>query len=142
MDSDAILKKLIEEQIADMKHLIYKRIRTDTVGMAELDIAIYEYPSSISVQKRGVEYFIRKYMSNDAQFFSQSPPKNINNKLVSKQRNQEWLSKLTEAHRNYENIFVAVGTGHLVGQNIEQNNLIDRLAQQGFTIDQFTCNAN
>ena len=137
-DSDAILKKLIEEQIADMQHLIYKRMNTDTVGITELETAVYEYPSSISVQNQGVKYLIRKYMANDTQFFSTPPPKNIKYKLVSKQRNQEWLSKLTEAHHNYKSIFIVVGTGHLV----EQNNLTDMLAQQGFTVNQFTCNLN
>ena len=138
LDSDVILKKVIDEQIADMEHLTYKRTNTDIIGITELETAVYEYSSSISVQNRGVKYLIRKYMANDAQFFSQPPPKNINDTLVYEQRNQEWLPKLTEAHHNHENIFVAVGIAHLV----RQKNLIDMLAQQGFTVNQFHCNSN
>ena len=138
LDSDIVLKKLIDEQIANIQHLIYKRIHSDLIGITALETAVYEYSLSLSVQKQGVKYFIRKYMSNDVQFFSKSPPKNINSAIVSEKRNQEWLSKLTEAHYNHENIFVAVGTGHLV----EQNNLINMLVQQGFTVNQFHCNLN
>ena len=135
LDSEANIKRLTDEQIVNMQHSVHLRANTDTITSIDLETAVYEYTGSILTQRRGITYFIKRYRSNDTHFFKNSPPKHIDTKFSLEQRNQEWLLKFIEAHPNYESIFIAVGIAHLT----EQNNLIDMLTQEGFTVNRVNC---
>ena len=58
-----------------------------------------------------------------------------NEDILFKNRNELWLEKFLSAHRDYENIFLAVGLAHLLGTH----NLLDMLEENGFSIERMTC---
>lgn len=57
------------------------------------------------------------------------------NKVLFKERNEQWLSKFESAHGKHDRIFVAAGTAHFIGDF----NFIDMLKEKGFSIERVSC---
>ena len=53
-----------------------------------------------------------------------------------KNRNEKWLKKFTSSYESYNQIFVAAGKAHFTGPF----NILDMLKEEGFAVQQVSCN--
>ena len=136
LDSEADIKKLINEQVTYIESLIYTTHNTSTITATTVENAVYRYRFSVAEQRRGIIYLSKRYLSNITH--SSGNPKNSNDEFVLNQRNQKWLSEFLKAHQNHEHIFITVGVAHLT----KENNLIDNLTTEGFTVNRISCDPN
>ena len=75
------------------------------------------------------------YRSYDVNLFIKHGKKVKNEKVFLKDRNELWLKKFMPARDEYNQIFLAVGLQHLIGNY----NILDSLEKEGFHIERMTC---
>lgn len=138
LDSEADIKRLINEQVAHMESLVYATHNTDIITSMTVESAVYRYRHSVAIQRRGIMHLSKVYLANMTNSSGKSPKQNSEDEFVLNQRNQKWLSEFLEAHQNHERIFITVGVAHLT----KENNLIDKLTTEGFTVRRVSCDQN
>lgn len=132
LDNNSKLAQDLNSEIEDSKRPI------QPVSRADIESFIENYDQLLEQKKQLLLSKSQLYISGDVEAFKSMQVDS--EEVLLKKRNGLWLKKFREAHENpeYESLFLAGGTRHLVGSY----NLIDQLKEEGFSINPITCPAD
>ena len=118
--------------ISKAKELV-ERLQTDMImkyKSGALDISFYLDSTFELIFSQLTQYNI----SNSAKESFKKDVSNIVSEKLLKERNEKWLPKILSAHNSYNNIFVATGAGHFIGEY----DVLNLLKKEGFVIKRFS----
>ena len=154
-----ILQKLEEEFISSLDESLFKEsiskakenfdgfclnVRSETKKSDQLyeEMAIKVKNGDLEVVEYSIDTPLQNLFSKYAQYNIPRSLKenyeknyrNIINQKGLKERNEKWLPKILSAHNSYNNVFVAAGVSHFIGEY----DVLNLLKKEGFVIKRFS----
>ena len=127
---DVEIQEIAQNQQIPLKALDEKSLirNLDVYTAGDVEWSVERYPTwcNESIKENYFDYK-NGYISLDME--------TDESKSVFKDRNEKWLSKFMSAHKQYNRIFLIAGYGHLIAQD----NLIDMLRSEGFSVERVSC---